>query len=309
MQALAGGVRVVHGGVRNLDKPRVRVAFQGEKGSYSHEACERYFGHRIEVKPFRTLREVFHAVERGSRVFGVVPIENSYEGGINETYDLLAGTKSKVCGETQVRVRHCLIAKPGTRLHNVKTVYSHPQALAQCARYLRVHKLDPVPTYDTAGSVRLIKAMRSRSVAAIASKRAAELNSMQILAEGIEDSDVNYTRFLVLGKKIAPLSGDDKTSIIFGVEHTPGSLYRCLKVLSTRRINLMKIESRPVKNTPWQYNFYVDFHGHVRDKPTQEALSDLRERATFVKVLGSYPRATSSQRFFRTGWIKPARSE
>ena len=278
----------------NLPKPRIRIAFQGEKGSYSHEACEHYFGSHIEVKPFRTLREVFHAVERGSRIFGVVPVENSYEGGINETYDLLASTTLKVCGETQVRVRHCLIAKPGTRACDITTVYSHPQALAQCATYLRAHKLEAVPAYDTAGSVRIIKAMCSRNVAAIASKRAAELNSMQVIAEGIEDSDVNYTRFLVLGKKMPARSGDDKTSIIFGVEHAPGSLYRCLRVLASRRINLMKIESRPVKNTPWQYNFYVDFHGHVRDKPSQEALRDLRERATFVKVLGSYPRATSS---------------
>ena len=152
--------------------------------------------------------------------------------------------------------------------------------------------MEPIPTYDTAGSVKLIKAMRSRKVAAIASRRAAELHSMQIIAEGIEDSGVNYTRFLVLGKRTAPRSGDDKTSIIFGVEHKPGSLYRALKALSRSGINLTKIESRPVKNTPWQYNFYVDFHGHVRDKACREALRGLHERSTFVKILGSYPIAT-----------------
>ena len=277
-------------GLRNL---RVRVAFQGERGSYSHEACERYFGSRIAVRPLRTLRDVFHAVEIGHNVFGVVPVENSYEGSINETYDLLAGTTSKVCGETQVRVRHCLVGKSGTGEDEITSVYSHPQALAQCARYLRTHKMEPVPTYDTAGSVKLIKATRSRKVAAIASRRAAELYSMRIIAEGIEDSGVNYTRFLVLGKRAAPRSGDDKTSIIFGVEHKPGSLYRALKALSRSGINLTKIESRPVKNTPWQYNFYVDFHGHARDKACREALRDLRERSTFVKILGSYPIATS----------------
>jgi len=276
--------------LRNL---RVRVAFQGERGSYSHEACERYFGTRIAVRPLRTLGDVFHAVELGHNVFGVVPVENSYEGSINETYDLLASTTSKVCGETQVRVRHCLIGKSGTGADEITSVYSHPQALAQCARYLRTHKMEPVPTYDTAGSVKLIKTMRSRKVAAIASRRAAELYSMQIIAEGIEDSGVNYTRFLVLGKKAAPRSGDDKTSIIFGVEHKPGSLYRALQALSRSGINLTKIQSRPVKNTPWQYNFYVDFYGHVRDKACREALRDLREQSTFVKVLGSYPIATS----------------
>jgi prephenate dehydratase len=245
------------------------------------------------VRPLRTLRDVFRTVELGHNVFGVVPVENSYEGSINETYDLLASTTSKACGETQVRVRHCLIGRPGIKTDEITTVYSHPQALAQCARYLRTHKMEPVPAYDTAGSVKLIKATRSRKVAAIASRRAAELYSMRIIAEGIEDSGVNYTRFLVLGKRAPPRSGDDKTSIIFGVEHKPGSLYRALQALSRSGINLTKIESRPVKNTPWQYNFYVDFHGHARDKACREALRDLRERSTFVKILGSYPIATS----------------
>ncbi len=276
-----------------MRKSGVHVAFQGEMGSYSHEACEGYFGVQAEVKPLRTLRDVFHAVESGHNVFGVVPLENSYEGSINETYDLLASTTSKICGEIQVRVRHCLIGKPETKAGQIATVYSHPQALAQCARYLRTHKIEAVPTYDTAGSVKLIKGMRSRKVAAIASRRAAELYSMRIIAEGIEDSGVNYTRFLILGKRTAPRSGDDKTSIIFGVEHSPGSLYRALKALSRSGINLTKIESRPVKDTPWQYNFYVDFHGHERDKACREALRDLRERSTFVKILGSYPTATS----------------
>lgn len=271
----------------------VRVAFQGELGSYSHEASEDYFGSEIVVNPCKTLPEVFRAVETERVIFGVVAVENSYEGSINETCDLLATTTSKVCGELEVRVRHCLIAKPGTKQSDITTVYSHPQALAQCARYLRVHKLEAIPTYDTAGSVKLIKAMRSRRVAAIASRRAAQLNSMQIISEGIEDSDVNYTRFVVLGKKTVPRSGNDKTSIIFGVEHKPGSLYRALRALSSRGINLTKIESRPVKRKPWEYNFYVDFQGHMRDRACRDALGDLRERSTFVKVLGSYASAVS----------------
>lgn len=268
----------------------ILVCFQGEKGSYSHEASEKYFGKRVAVKPCRTLREVFHAVEAKRIAFGVVPVENSYEGSINETHDLLSITGSKVCGEVQVRVRHCLIARPGTRQRQIRTVYSHPQALAQCAKYLRRHKLEAMPYYDTAGSVKLVKTMRSSEVAAIASRRAAELHSMEIVSEGIEDSGVNYTRFFILGRKIAPRSGDDKTSIIFGVEHEPGSLYQALNALSSRGLNLTKIESRPVKNTPWQYNFFVDFQGHVQDGACQEALSGLRGKSTFVKVLGSYPR-------------------
>jgi len=268
------------------------VAFQGELGSYSHEACERYFGNNVAVQPFRSLREVFHAVERRRSAFGVVPIENSYEGSVNETHDLLAGTSSKICGEIQVRVRHCLVAKASSRINQISAAYSHPQALAQCARYLRAHGLESVPTYDTAGSVKLVKKMASKKVAAIASRRAAEINSMKILAEGIEDSEVNYTRFFVLGDRIPRRSGNDKSSIIFGVEHKPGSLYRALSRLSRKGINLTKIESRPVKETPWQYNFYVDFLGHYRDGPCREALKGLRQECTFVKILGSYPHST-----------------
>ncbi len=269
------------------------VAFQGEMGSYSHEACERYFGTHARFRPCRTLGEVFETVEAGACAFGVVPVENSYEGSINETYDLLALTKLRVSGEVEVRVRHCLVAKPGTKASDLATVYSHPQALAQCVRYLRSRRLEAVPAYDTAGSVKLVKAMRSRRVAAIASRRAAELYLMQVISEGIEDSEVNYTRFLVLGRRIAQRSGNDKTSIIFGVEHKPGSLYRALAALSTRRINLTKIESRPVKDVPWQYDFYVDFQGHIRDTVCGEALRDLRKKTTFVKVLGSYASAVA----------------
>ncbi len=275
----------------NMVTSKLRVAFQGERGSYSHEATEKYFGENVAVEPCRTLRQVFHAIESRSVGFAIVPFENSYEGSINETHDLLAVTKSKVCGEVEVRVRHCLVASPGTRLSRIRTVYSHPQALAQCAGYLRRHRMEGVPSYDTAGSVKLVKAMRSSKVAAIASRRAAQLYSMQVLSEGVEDSGTNYTRFLILGRRNASRSGDDKTSIIFGVEHKPGSLYDALRVLSNRRVNLTKIESRPVKNTPWQYNFFVDFQGHVRDQACREALAELRKRTTFVKVLGSYARA------------------
>lgn len=274
-----------------MTRSTMQVAFQGEMASYSHEACERYFGAEVAVKPCRTLREVFNFVETGRQAFGVVPVENSYEGSINETHDLLAATRSKVCGEIQVRVRHCLIAKTGVKLRDLEWVYSHPQALAQCSNYLRRHQLEGVPTYDTAGSVRLIKMMRSRKVGAIASKRSAVLYSMKIISEGIEDSDVNYTRFLVLGKKIASATGNDKTAIIFRVRHTPGSLCRALHPFSTRRINLTRIESRPVKNKPWEYNFYVDFAGHTDDEICRRALRELRGRCAFVRVLGSFPAA------------------
>jgi chorismate mutase/prephenate dehydratase len=271
-----------------------RVSFQGEKGSYSHEASEKHFGQHVAVRPCRVLRDVFHAVEAREVAFGIVPVENSYEGSVNETYDLLATTSSKVCGEVTVRVRHCLIARQGTKLSQIRTVYSHPQALAQCASFLRAHRFEGVPSYDTAGSVQLVKKMQSSRVAAIASRRAAQLYAMQIISEGIEDSGTNYTRFMILGRRIAPRSGDDKTSVIFGVEHKPGSLYGALHALANQKINLTKIESRPVKDTPWQYNFFVDFQGHVQDQVCQQALKDLQRRSTFVKILGSYPRESSS---------------
>ena len=197
----------------------------------------------------------------------------------------------RVCGETELRVIHCLIANPGTRLEMVKRVYSHPQALGQCRSYLSHLTFELVPTYDTAGSVKMIKEQKITDGAAIAGTRAAEIYGMQILAREIEDNPNNFTRFFILSTEDSPPTGDDKTSIVFSVKHKPGALYEFLRELADNKINLTKIESRPSRQKPWEYNFYLDFEGHHEDKIARQALDNLEQNALFVKVLGSYPKA------------------
>jgi len=269
----------------------LRVAFQGEIGAYSEEAAVDFYGPSIDVKPCETLDTVFDSVERGDAQFGVVPIENSLEGSISRVYDLLLESSLKVRGEIELRVIHCLIANPGAKLELIKKVYSHPQALGQCRTFLKHLNCELIPTYDTAGSVKMIKEQDIIDGAAIASVRAAEIYGMQIMAREIEDNPSNFTRFFVLGKNDAPPTGNDKTSIVFSVSHRPGALYGLLRELAASQVNLTKIESRPTRQRPWEYNFYLDFEGHREDTASREALDKLEQTALFVKVLGSYPKA------------------
>lgn len=269
----------------------VVVAFQGEIGAYSEEAAFQFFGHSIQAKPCESLDDVFKVVEQGKVQFGVVPIENSLEGSISRVYDLLLDSELKVRGETELRVVHCLIANPETELDLIKRVYSHPQALGQCRAFLKHLGRELVPTYDTAGSVKMIKEQKIIDGAAIASMRAAEIYGMKILAKEIEDNPNNFTRFFILAKQDSPPTGNDKTSIVFSVRHKPGALYEFLRELASQKINLTKIESRPTRQKPWEYNFYLDFEGHHEDKAAREALDSLERTSIFVKVLGSYPKA------------------
>ena len=225
------------------------VAFQGERGAYSENAVYQFFGSTAEAKPCRDFRDVFESVKKQEAQAGVVPVENSIEGSVNQNYDLFFTYDLKVCGEVIVKVAHCLIANPGTSLDAVKAVYSHPQALAQCRSFLERLNCELIPTYDTAGSVKLIKEKKLTNAAAIASEKAAELYGMKILARDIADNPENYTRFFVLSKEDSPITGKDKTSIIFSAKHEPGSLYHALGEFAKRNINLTKIESRPTKKT------------------------------------------------------------
>ena len=267
------------------------VAFQGEIGAFSEEAAVHFFGPSIEAKPCESLDDVFKVVEQGEVQFGVVPIENSLEGSISRVYDLLLDSSLMVCGETELRIVHCLITSPEARLDLIRKVYSHPQALGQCQAFLKHLDCELVPTYDTAGSVKMIKEKGITDGGAIASPRAAEIYGMKIMSRGIEDNPNNFTRFFILAKQDSPPTGDDKTSIVFSVRHRPGALFEFLKELAARNINLTKIESRPTRQKPWEYNFYLDFEGHREDKAPQEALDNLRNSSIFVKVLGSYPKA------------------
>lgn len=268
------------------------MAFQGERGAYSEEAVLTYFQpEQVTVKPCKTLYDTFEALQKHKVDYAVVPVENSLEGSINETYDLLLQSPLKVCGEIHLRIKHSLIARPEAKLSDIKTVYSHPQALAQCRAHLRELGVKPVAFYDTAGSVKSLRRRRSNSIAAIASKRAAEIYQMKILREGIEDNTNNYTRFFTLSFKDAEPTGDDKTSIVFSAKHVPGALHKALKEFADRDINLTKIESRPTRQKLWEYNFYLDFEGHRQDPKCKQALDALSQKQMLTKILGSYPKA------------------
>lgn len=270
---------------------RRRVAFQGEHGAYSEQAAFTYFGSDIDTKPHKNLGEVFKSVEHGVAEFGVVPAENSLEGSVNQTYDLLLESALKIRGEVKIRISHCLLVLPGTRLDDLAVVYSHPQALAQCAGFLETLHAEAIPAYDTAGSAKMIRDKQMRDAAAIASEHSAEVYELTVLKPHIEDLPDNFTRFFIMGSQDAPATGNDKTSIVFGTKHVPGSLHNALRELAVRKINLTKIESRPTRTTPWEYYFFVDFEGHRSNPMCADALEGLRKSTTFLKVLGSYPRA------------------
>jgi chorismate mutase/prephenate dehydratase len=269
----------------------IEVAFQGETGAYSEEAAFQYFGHSIIPKPCDTFDTVFEVVENDEAPFGVVPIENSLEGSISRVYDLLLNSRLKVSGELDLHVVHHLIANQGATLDTIKRVYSHPQALNQCQVFLRQIGCEGISTYDTAGSVKMIKEKNIVDGAAIASAHAAEVYGMKIIAREIEDNPNNFTRFFMLSKKDSPPTGFDKTSIVFSVKHKPGAIYDAIKEFADSKINLTKIESRPTRQKAWEYNFYLDFEGHQQDKMVKETLEKLEEHTLFLKILGSYPRA------------------
>ncbi|MDP8023710.1 MAG: prephenate dehydratase [Nitrososphaeria archaeon] len=267
----------------------VRVSFQGERGAYSEEAVINFFGNEVDFLPLPYLSDVFRSVESSSSDYAVVPIENSLEGSVSETYDLLLNSSVKIVGESILRVRHCFMIHPEAELSGIKEVWSHPQALSQCRKFIEKMKLKPVPFYDTAGSAKAISEKGILTAGAIASCRAASFYNLKVVEKGIEDSENNFTRFIVIGTKEVKKGQNNKTSLIFGTPHSPGSLYRALKVFADSGINLTKIESRPTKAKPWEYYFFVDFVGNVDDQKVKDALEELKKVTTFIKLLGSYP--------------------
>ena len=269
------------------------VAFQGEKGAYSEEATYQFFGSDVKTQPCPSLEGIFEAVESGSADYGALPVENSTAGSINQAYDLLLDHDLRVWGEVIFRVRHTLLAAPGTRQADVHKVRSHPQALAQCDRYIRNRNWHTETTYDTAGAARNLAAEPESGVAVIASRLAGQLYELEELDRGIEDSIHNYTRFFILSYEDPPRAQRNKTSVVFCTRHQPGALYECMGEFAKRHVNLTKIESRPRFNRPWQYIFYLDFEGHARDPECEAAMMGLLRRSSFVKLLGSYPAATT----------------
>lgn len=287
--ALTQILREVISACRALQRP-LRVAFLGPAGTYSHLAALRHFGVSCDFMPLESIAEAIDKVERGQAAVAVVPVENSSEGGVGATMDCLMSTSLPVCGEIYLRVSHALMSSRSA-LSQVETVYSHPQALAQCRRWLsrKLPRAEQRECASTAAAAHL--AASEPQAAAIGSLNLAEHYGLVVLAEDIQDSPQNLTRFLVLGRQVCAPTGEDKTSLLFAVAHRPGSLYRALGHFAQRGINLSRIESRPIKDRPWEYAFSVDFWGHRQEPQVAEALQALSGEVEFLKVLGSYPRA------------------
>ena len=263
------------------------VAYQGEEGAYSEAAVGRLFPDAARV-PVATIRKVFEAVEVGRVDYGLVPIDNSQAGSINETYDLFLKHGLHLVGETVVGVDHCLLGLPGTHPDDLKEVISHPQAIAQSEEFLTALDVVIRPDYDTAGAARRIAEEKLTGTGAIASRRAAELYGLEILAERIQTYADNHTRFGVLSRQSEPLGTPTKSSLVFGVGHVAGSLYRCLGAFAERHLSLSKLESRPRTGRPWEYVFYADVEAAADDPAMIEALAEVSEHSTFTRLLGSY---------------------
>ncbi len=270
-----------------------RIAYQGVSGAFSEEASL-MFDPTAEAVGFPSFEQAFEAAVQGTCTHACLPVENSLAGSINQTYDLLTDSVLHVVGEQIVRVHHNLLAKAGTAIEDVERVYSHTQALQQCQGFIRRHGFEAVTDFDTAGAAKLLSENGGKGKAAIASKRAAEAYGLEVLAENIEDLHFNYTRFFVLGADERPRSGDhNKTSLVLATRHRPGDLVACLEEFPKHGINMTKLESRPRRDKPWSYLFYVDIEGHVDDTEVAAAVTGLMRKAAFVKFLGSYPAAPS----------------
>jgi len=268
-----------------------RVSFQGELGAFSELAIYGFFGSDVEVVPKETFADIFAAVERKDVDNGIIPIENSLAGSIHENYDLLLEHNLVITGEVKLRIVHNLIVNKGVDISAIKRIYSHPQALYQCKDFLSTLKgVELVSVYDTAGAARKVKTSGSMEEAAIASEQAARDYNLEIIRRGIESNHKNFTRFLILSRELNKQVENSKTSIVFATKNIPGALYKSLSVFALRDIDLYKIESRPLLGSPWEYIFYIDFGGDIRQTVSKKAISHLKEIARFFKFLGSYPK-------------------
>jgi prephenate dehydratase len=284
-------------------KRRTRVAFQGERGAFSEEAARRILGDAIEPCPRREFDDMFEAVMRDEADCAVVPMENTLAGSVIKNYDLLVDNDLEIIGEVVLRVAHNLIAPKGTKMSALRRISSHPVALAQCEDFLRKMRvenpgLEVLPAYDTAGAVKMVVENGRRDEAAIASRIAAATYHAQILAEGIESNPRNFTRFFIMSRpdrrKSIPIkkrSKGLKTSIVFRTTNKPGALFHALEAFAKGKIDLTKIESRPIVGRPWEYSFYLDFLGDRNTPGARRALASLTLVAESIRIFGTYPRA------------------
>ena len=276
----------------------MRIAYQGVAGAYSEAAALR-FNRAADVLPRPSFEDVFAVVAERQATHGILPIENTIGGTIHRNYDLLLEHDLPIVGEVKLAIAHHLVVLEGTTLDQVRRVYSHPQGLAQCERFLRTLKdVEIVATYDTAGSAKMIREENLRGSAAIASQRAAQVFDLRVLRSGIQDYADNFTRFLLIGREALPLGTPDKTTIVFTVPNEAGALFKALSVFAMRGIDLTKLESRPIPDRPFEYLFYADLATNREDFRCSRALMNLAEFAPSVRTLGSYP-----------AWSEPAGAE
>ena len=273
-----------------IDKP-LTVAIQGEKGAFSHQAAKAALGPGIDVLPRATFDELFDSVVEEKADRALVPIENSLHGSIHENYDRLKSRPLHIVGETQLRIRQCLIARPGSSVGMIRRVASHPVALAQCRRFFADRpQVEAVTAYDTAGAVQDLMKGGLATQGAIASRLAAELYGAQVLLDGIEDDPENYTRFLLLAREAGDTEAASKTSIVFVLDNEPGALYHALGVFASRNVDLCKLESRPLRGHPWEYSFYLDVLGDPRGV-AGEAVEELGRSCRELRILPAAPPA------------------
>ncbi len=288
-EALRGIFREIMSACLALESP-MQVAFLGPQATFTHVAAQQQFGMSALLTPQKSIPAVFEEVEKGRALYGVVPVENSTEGMVSHTLDMFVESDLKITAEVLLEVSHDLLSRTG-RMEDVRKVYSHPQALAQCRHWLE-ENLPNIPLVDVASTALAAQIVaEDLSAAAIAGCAAAEHYGLKVARSRIEDQVNNFTRFIVVSRKLAEPSGNDKTSILFSVKDEPGILYRMLEPFARRGVNLSKIESRPVKTKAWEYIFFLDMVGHVSEPHVGEAIEELRGYCQFLKILGSYPKA------------------
>lgn len=271
---------------------RARVAFQGERGAFSEEAAVKLLGEGATLVPRPTFESLFAAVGEGAADLALAPVENTLAGSVHRVYDLLLGSPLHMTAEVVIPIRHFLIGPPGSDAEGIRTVESHPVALAQCERFFASHPdIRRVAADDTAGSVAAVMRRGDPTCAAVAGRRAAEIYGARILREGLEDHRENYTRFVLLAPEPSDAGGADKLSLVVKLAHRPGALHHALEPFARRRLDLLKIESRPLRGRPWEYHFYLDLRARPRDPEAAAALEELRARAASVRVLGHYASA------------------
>jgi chorismate mutase/prephenate dehydratase len=287
--ALAAVMREVISGCLGLEQA-LRVSYLGPAGTYSEEAVRARFGHAVTLMPCSSIDEAVVAAEKGNADIALVPVENTTEGSVGQTLDVLLSSPLTICDEVMLPIHHQLVGRMSS-LKEVQSVSAHPQALAQCRTWLAQHlpHARQIPASSNGEAAQL--AAKSKTQAAIAGKRAAELHELPILAKNIEDDPSNTTRFLVLGNIPTKPTGSDKTSLVCATPNTPGALLATLQAIAKECINMVKLESRPARSQAWEYVFYIDIEGHQEEPHVAQALRTLKKHAAFVKVLGSYPKA------------------